>query len=79
MKKVIIAVLVLVAIIATIPLWGGCDLNASLCSASCSIRHLNNDMKAAGCRAHCSMENASCRGAEAAKQVNDFMQGLQGH
>jgi len=78
MKKVIIVVLVLAAIVATIPLWGGCDLNARFCSTTCTIKYFNNDMKAAGCRARCSMDNASCHSKEAAQGVTDFMKGLQG-
>jgi hypothetical protein len=78
MKKAIIIALVLATIVATIPLWGGCDLNQRYCNATCSIKHFNNDMKAAGCRARCSMENAKCHGEEAAEGLNDFMSGLKG-
>ncbi|HEY0719705.1 MAG TPA: hypothetical protein VGE50_00475 [Gammaproteobacteria bacterium] len=78
MKKVIIAVLLLVAVVATIPLWGGCDLNARRCSTWCNIKHLNNDMQAAGCRARCAMQNAACHGEEASQGLDDFMKGLQG-
>lgn len=78
MKKMIIIALALAAIVATIPLWGGCDLNARFCTAKCSIKHINKDMKAAGCRTRCSMENASCHSTEAAEGFNDFVKGLQG-
>ncbi len=78
MKKAIIIVVILAAVIATIPLWGGCDLNARFCNTTCSIKYFNNDMKAAGCRTRCSMKNASCHADEAAKEMGDFMKGLQG-
>lgn len=78
MKKVMVIVLAVGAIIATIPVWGGCDLNARLCTTWCSIKHLNSDMKAAGCRTRCSMENANCHSREAAEGINDFVKGFQG-
>lgn len=79
MKKVIIVLLLLVAVgVATVPLWGGCDLNARVCTTWCEIKHLNSDMKAAGCRARCAMEQARCHGDEAARSVEDFMKGLEG-
>lgn len=78
MKKAIIIAVVLATIVATIPLWGGCDLNQRYCNVTCSIKHFNNDSKASGCRARCSVENAKCHGAEAAEGFNDFMKGMQG-
>lgn len=78
MKKALIIALVLATIVATIPLWGGCDLNQSYCRATCSIKYINNDMKASGCRTRCSVENAKCHGEEAAEGLNDFMKGMKG-
>ena len=78
MKKLLIVLGLLVIVVATIPLWGGCDLNGRLCSTWCGIKHFNNDMKAAGCRVSCSLENARCQGAESARQLDDFMSGLKG-
>lgn len=72
------AVGVVLVAVATMPWWGGCDLNAKRCSTLCSIKHFNNDMEAAGCRASCTMENARCHGEEAAEQLNDFLRGFQG-
>lgn len=78
MKKVAVVLLVLAAVVGTVPFWGGCDLNAKRCSTWCSIRHFNSDMKAAGCRARCALENARCQGDEAAAGVGEFMDGLKG-
>ncbi|HEY0634068.1 MAG TPA: hypothetical protein VGE00_01700 [Gammaproteobacteria bacterium] len=78
MKKVLIAVLLVAAAVATLPYWGGCELNARRCSTWCTIKHMNNDLQAAGCRARCAMENAACQGEEAAQGVDDVMKGLQG-
>lgn len=77
MKQVIIIVLSLVAIVATIPLWGSCSLNADLCNSWCNIKHFNSDAKTFGCRARCSVENATCQSKDAAGGFNEFMKGLQ--
>jgi hypothetical protein len=79
MKRIIVVVLLLLVVaVGTVQWWGSCDLKARRCTTWCDIKYFNNDSKAAGCRASCSLENASCHGNEAAKGFNDFMNGLKG-
>jgi hypothetical protein len=78
LKKILVALVLLVAVVATVPWWGSCDLNAQACSTWCNVKHLNSDMKAAGCRASCALDGARCRGDKAAKEVSDFMSGFKG-
>lgn len=73
MKKIGAVVLLLVAVAATVPWWGGCDLNAQICRAGCGVKNFNSDVKTAGCRASCYLESAKCRGGKAAKEVGNFM------
>lgn len=75
MKKTLVVLALLAAVVATVPWWGGCDLNARTCSSWCSIKHFNSDIKVAACRTSCSLESARCRGDEAAKKVGDFLSG----
>jgi len=78
MKKIVAGIVVLViAAVASIPLWGSCDLKARYCTTVCDIKHYDNDMKATGCRASCSLNNIQCHGDDAVKELNDFMKGLK--
>ena len=77
MKKVIIAVVVLAAVVLTLPLWGGCDLNARACNAWCSVRHLNAEFKEAGCKARCETERLRCHAGAAGNSVDDFFEGYR--
>jgi hypothetical protein len=76
MKKILIAAVVIVVAVATLPLWGGCDLNAKACSTWCSVRHFNSDVKEAGCRARCATDKVSCLAEAGAEGVDDFIEGF---
>ena len=72
MKKLLLILVVLVVAGATLPLWGSCDLNAKACSAWCSVRHFNSDVKTAGCKARCTTDKLSCLADKGAKNVEGF-------
>lgn len=76
MKKILLAAGVAVIAVVTVPLWGGCDLNAKLCSSWCAVRHFNAEVKEAGCNARCSTEHLSCLADKGASGVNDFIEGF---
>jgi len=77
MKKLLIVVVLAVVAVATLPLWGSCDLNAKACSAWCSVRHFNSDMKTAGCRSRCSTDRLRCLTDRGAKEVESFIDELK--
>lgn len=77
MKKLVLLVAVIVIVLATVPLWGGCDLNAKVCTSLCSVRHYDSDMKAAGCRARCRTDQLSCLAKKGSKSVDDFVEGFK--
>ena len=68
MKKIIVIVLALAAIaVATVPLWGSCDLNYQVCTTWCEAKHYNSDVKVATCKAGCSADKLSCLGKQMVK------------
>ena len=75
LKRILAVVVLLLAAVATLPWWGGCDLNARVCSTWCNVKNPGGEMKAAACRASCSLESTRCHGAKAAKDVGNFMKG----
>lgn len=78
MKKVLVAVIVIIVGVATVPLWGSCDLNADVCRTWCSVRHMNSDVKEAGCRTRCATDRISCLAEQGSEGLNDFIEGFQG-
>jgi hypothetical protein len=74
MKKLFLVVVLAVVAVATLPLWGSCDLNAKACSAWCSVRHFNSDVKTAGCKARCTADKLSCLADKGAKNVEGFVE-----
>lgn len=80
MKKVlstaVIVAVVVIAALATVPLWGSCDLKANVCKTWCSVRHFNEDLKEAGCRTRCATDNMSCLAEQGADSVDDFIEGF---
>ncbi|MGM0593985.1 MAG: hypothetical protein ACQETD_05545 [Pseudomonadota bacterium] len=76
MKKVIALIAVVLIGLVTIPLWGGCDLNAKLCRGWCEVRHFSQDMKAAGCRARCAADKLRCLADQGSGGVDDFVDGF---
>lgn len=75
MKKLLLIGVVLVVAVATLPLWGSCDLNAQACSAWCSARHFNSDIKTAACKAQCTTDKLSCLANKGAKEVEGIFKG----
>lgn len=77
MKKVLLILIVAGGIaVATLPMWGSCDLNAKACRTWCSVRHMNSDMKAAGCEASCTTKELSCLADNGAKELQGFFDEL---
>lgn len=80
MKKVLSTVVVVAAVViaglATVPMWGSCDLNAKVCKTWCGVRHFNEDLKEAGCRTRCATDNMSCLAGQGADSVDDFLEGF---
>ena len=77
MKKILLLAAVVVAALATVPFWGGCDVNAKICSTLCDVQHYDSDIKAAGCRARCSTDQLSCLAKKGSKSVDDFVEGFK--
>jgi hypothetical protein len=77
MKKILVVLALVAAAVASIPMWGGCDLNAKLCSGWCAVRHFNAEVKEAGCRARCSTEQLSCLAKKGQSGVDDFIEGFK--
>jgi hypothetical protein len=66
-----------VAAVVSVPLWGGCDVNAKVCSAWCNVRHVNSDVKAAGCRARCQTDKLACIARQGTQGLDDFFEGFK--
>jgi len=77
MKKLLFIIILAVIAVATLPMWGSCDLNAKACSAWCSARHFNSDMKTATCKARCANDKLSCLADQGAKSVEEFIDELK--
>jgi hypothetical protein len=75
-KALLIAVLAIVAI-ATLPLWGSCELNAKACSGWCTVRHFNSDVRSAGCKANCTTERLHCLTRRGADEAESFFNELK--
>ncbi len=74
MKKILlILILVAGAAAATIPLWGGCDLNYRLCDTWCSLRHMDSSAEASICQAKCATKKAGCVAGEAVEDVGRML------
>ena len=74
MKKILpILVLAIVAAAATIPLWGGCNLNHTLCDNWCGLRYMDSDVQASICQANCAAKKAGCVASEAAQDVGRML------
>jgi len=81
MKKLllILPLILIVAGVATIPLWGNCDQKYSYCAALCSIKNYDSDAKEAGCKARCSGEKGSCMADAGVDSIGEFIEGLNGN
>lgn len=77
MKKVLIIAVLAAVAVATLPLWGSCDLNAKACSTWCSLRHFNSDVRTASCKARCSTDRLRCLTERGAKGVESFIDELK--
>jgi len=77
MKKVLVVVALLVIVVASVPLWGGCDVKAKVCAGWCEVRHFNKEVKAAGCRARCSTDRLQCLAQEGQDGIDDFIEGFK--
>jgi hypothetical protein len=77
MKKVLIIIVLAVAAIATLPLWGSCELNAKACSSWCTIRHFNSDLKSASCKAGCSTDRLRCLTRKGSEEAQNFVDQLK--
>jgi len=77
MKKLLLIIVLAIIAIATLPLWGSCDLNARACSAWCSARHYNSDLKTAACQARCTNDKLSCLAEKGADSLNGFIEELK--
>lgn len=75
MKKLLLIGIVLVVAGVTLPLWGSCDLNAKACSAWCSARHFNSDVKTAACKAQCTTDKLSCLANKGAQKIEGMLKG----
>jgi len=77
MKKVLLIVVLAAIAIATLPLWGSCELNAKACSSWCTIRHFNSDLKSASCKANCTTDRLRCLTSKGAEEAKQFVDGLR--
>lgn len=77
MKKLLLVVVLALIALGSVSWWGGCDLNARLCSAWCEVRHFNAEIKAAGCRARCTTERLRCLAGQGRDGVSDFIEGYR--
>ncbi len=78
MKKLVVIIGLLLVAVATVPLWGGCDLKGTTCSAWCSVRHFNSDAARLGCKARCAADKLGCIARSGSKSADDFLSGLKG-
>lgn len=77
MKKLLFIIILVVIAVATLPMWGSCNLKAETCSAWCSARHFNSDVKTAACKARCANDKLSCLAEQGAQSVEDFIDELR--
>ncbi len=76
MKKIVLIVVALGIAVATVPLWGSCNLKYQFCTTVCTIQHFNSDAKKAGCKTRCAAEKAGCIAGEGAESAGDFLEQL---
>lgn len=74
--KWIVAGVIAVGVVS-LPWWGGCDINAKLCTGWCSVRYFNADIKAAGCRARCRTDQLACVAREGTRGLDNFIEGFK--
>jgi len=77
MKKILVIIALAALVLVTVPLWGSCDLNAKLCNGLCSVRHMDSDVRTAGCRARCRTDQLSCLAKQGSRSVEDFIEGFK--
>ena len=44
----------------TMSIWASCDLRRQTCTTVCEVRHMDSDLKKAGCKASCTSDNIAC-------------------
>lgn len=76
-KMLLMAVVVVVIAVATMPMWGSCDLNYKTCSTWCELKHFNEDVKKAGCQAACSSDKLGCLGQQGVEKVDKFVEDMK--
>lgn len=81
MKKLLIIIIVILAA-AVAFVWvsgegGSCDINYKLCATSCTVKHLDSDAKAAGCKARCAAEKTKCLAGKGTEKIQDFYEGIK--
>lgn len=59
-RVLVAAVFAAVIALVTFPYWGSCDLKYRTCAFSCDVRHRNEGIKKAACRAECYTRKVAC-------------------
>lgn len=59
-KAVVVIVGIAVIAFLTSSFWASCDIKYQICTTVCDIRHINSDLKKAGCKGSCTSKKIAC-------------------
>lgn len=74
-KLLLILVISIIIAVATIPLWGTCDLKYRFCTTLCDLRHGNSELQKTTCRTRCTTEKAACLAGEGVEKFGRMLEG----
>ncbi len=69
MKMILIIIVVAAVAIGTLPIWGSCEQQQTVCSTWCSVANFNSDLGRAGCKAECIADQTACLAKQAAQGI----------